>query len=215
MTIDRRIFIAAGAVLAVLVLAVGGFLLGRSTTGDDAPNAVATVNGVTIGTDPSRAGALAAADNYVATAVDEILASPDEYEKFVREAFQAQSVSEALEAARGLREELPNTVAAFADGMHTTTWPAARKLVSYGNGRAQVLTWTGSTNWGGKNPPKQSWALNRTTLVWEREGWRIQKMQADPADAPAPATVRVQGTGDTNETFEILDDMTAPIYGVG
>lgn len=215
MTIDRRIFVVVGAVLAALVLAVGGFLLGRSTTGDDAPNAVATVNGVTIGTDPSRAGALAAADNYVATAVDQILGRPDDYERFVREAYQAQSVSEALQGARELRDQLPNTVAAFADGMHTTTWPAARKLVSFGNGRAEVLSWTGSTNWGGTNPPKQSWALNRTTLVWEREAWRIQKMEADPADAPAPASVRVQGTGDTNKTFEILDDMTAPIYGVG
>ena len=99
--LERRGAVAAAAVVAVLVVGAIGWALGRATAPDSTSNttgagsaAIKTIGGIPVGVQHSRAGALAAADNYVAVASDTIVQDPTRYEQLVRRVYAPELSSD-------------------------------------------------------------------------------------------------------------------------
>ena len=84
-------------IVAALVIAGAGWAAGRATAPHTAgagnharPGggaAVRTIEGLPVGVEQSRAGALAAADNYVAGVSENVVKDPRSYEALVRRVF--------------------------------------------------------------------------------------------------------------------------------
>ena len=93
--LERRGVVAAAVVVAVLVVGAIGWALGRATAPDSTRNTtgagsatIKTIDGIPIGVQHSHAGALAAADNYVAFAADTVVQDPTRYVLLVRRAYE-------------------------------------------------------------------------------------------------------------------------------
>lgn len=213
--------IAAGAVLALVLLA-GVFALGRSTAPEPkkpvavTPSATRTVGGVTVGVLQTRAGALAAADNYVTTIAGSQFSDPDRFRTFVQTVYIPSAQRQALSESGRVSDAAVNTAAFYRDGGRKVTMTAARRLRSYGGGRAVVETWLCDVLWGPGEEPRQNWQLVSTSLQWDQGAWRIVTASRMKTPGPAPAIVLRDGGEDTRAFFDKnLAGMTQPVYGAG
>ena len=213
--------LAAGAVLA-LVLLVGVFALGRSTAPEPkkpaavTPSAMRTVGGVTVGVLQTRAGALAAADNYATTVAGTQISDPDRFRTFVQTVYVPSAQRQALQESSDVSNAAVNTAAFYRDGGRKVTMTAARRLRSYGGGRAVVEAWMGDVLWGPGQKPRQNWQLVSTSLLWDQGAWRVVSTSRMRTPGPAPAIVLREGGEDTRAFFDKnLAGMTQPVYGAG
>ena len=94
----RRWPVIAAVLVGALIVAGIGWVAGRSSapegsaqaqSADDRRSAVRLVDGVPVGVEHTRAGSLAAADNYVAIGSETLLQDPPRYARLVREAYAA------------------------------------------------------------------------------------------------------------------------------
>jgi hypothetical protein len=202
------------SLLAVALLITGGALAFGYTTAPKGtrPNSVRLEHGVPVGILDTAAGAVAAADNYVASE-DNALLSADEIRRVVD--------TEWAPAARGVELAQPYPAATLAGkpatfaGLRLTAAVAADKLEAFSTTRAQVGVWSEITTWSPTVVPTQRWALDTVTLVWDSGRWLVTSRSAAPdAATPAPAWTsggmqdRVRTAFDTR-----LAGMSAPYYG--
>jgi hypothetical protein len=214
---EERARIALAGLL-VLCAVAAGVLIGRTSTParHGASPAIVVVHGVAVGVLDTPAGALAAADNYLATASQSVEQNPSAFAALVQAVYAAASRASALaQAARVRTADIPD-MRNYAHGGRAVAVIAARRLDRYTSGRATVTSWLGGFVWGPGLSPRQSWNLVDTTLVWRRGRWLVRSMNTERAPAPVPSVVFVDGHNNESAVFDArLAGMTAPYYGAG
>jgi hypothetical protein len=224
----RRWPLAVVALIAAVALIGAGWAVGRSSApeqpasdqGDGGQSdgaAIRVIDGVPVGVERSRAGALAAADNYVATVSENVVKDPRRYNAVVRRVFAAQEREYALREATRARALAPAAVADYAAGGSAVALIGARRLDTYDGTRAQATTWLGGVVWGPSRRSTQRWQLVETDLRWDGQKWLVERMRPAERPAPAPAVTRADDESSfERSTFEReLRGMTAPVYGAG
>jgi hypothetical protein len=201
----------AGALACGLALSLGR---GRASSPAAAPpGAVTLVGGIPVGVLHSPAGALAAADNYVALASQSVEQDPRTFEELVTQAYAPQARAGALSEARRIRAADTQSMANYAEGGRALAVVAARRLDAYSPTSATVTTWLGGFVWGPRLTPRQSWNLVDTRLAWQHGRWLVVSSSTDATAAPVPSIVYVRGDNNAAAAFSALAGMSAPFYG--
>jgi hypothetical protein len=219
---DRPWPVITGAVVGLLVgVLIGWLLLGGSDSQDRQAHEVAagpirSVNGVPVGVEHSRPGALAAADNYVATSSETVLQDPSRYERLVRATYAPTYQATALREGEEVRRKSPKALARYDAGARALALVAARRLDSYASDTAVVTTWRTGVVWGGGEGSEARWFLTRTHLRWSGGRWLVEEIEDARRAAPAPVLIYRDKASLAASTFDDeLRGMTAPSYGVG
>ena len=180
-----------------------------------APGAIELSHGVPVGVQDTRAGALAAADNYLALASQSVEQDPAAFAALVAQAYAPAVRDRTLAQAQQLRGADTQNMTNYQQGGHGIAVIAARRLDSYTPQAATVTSWLGGFVWGPDLSPRQSWNLVDTTLRWQAGRWLVVSSNTDPTPAPVPSVVYVNGANDRSPAFGRLAGMTAPFYGTG
>ena len=214
---EERARIALAGLLALCALAAG-VLIGRSTSHANhaSPAAIVMVRGIPVGVQDTRAGALAAADNYVAIASQTVEQNPGEFAQLVDAVYAPTARTDTLAQAARVRAADVADMRNYAQGGRAVAVIAARRLDRYTPARASVTSWLGGLVWGPGLSPRQSWNLVDTTLSWQQGRWLIASMNTEHTPAPVPSVVFVDGQNNSSAAFDArLLGMTAPFYGAG
>lgn len=220
MTRRRTAPLAVAAVFALAALSAA-FALGRSSVSSRAtpttsPAPVTAVNGILVGVEHSPAGALAAADNYVALESETVEQDPSLFARLVHTVYDPAIWSTTLYQATQIRTVDVANVANYQAGGRGIAVIGARRLDSYTPALAVVTTWLGGFVWGPSFPPRQTWNLVDTTLRWHQGRWLVAASATDSRPAPVPSTVIVDGPNNRSAAFgRGLSGMTPPFYGTG
>lgn len=175
---------------------------------------ITVIRGVPVGVRDTEAGALAAADNYVALAAQSVEQSPGEFRALVSEDYLPSTQQATLAEAAQLRAHDPADVRNYREGGAGLALIAARRLAAFTDVSASVTTWLGGIVWGPALSPRQTWSIVQTVLEWRAGRWQIASLQDTAAPAPVPATVYRQPEDDSAAVFDrALSGMSAPLYG--
>ena len=158
--------IAFAGLLALCALAAG-VLIGRATSHADHASAAAVVMVARDRRSASQdtpAGALAAADNYVAIASQTVEQDPGEFAALVDAVYAPAARTSTLAQAARVRAADVADMRNYAQGGRAVAVIAARRLDRYTPARASVTSWLGGFVWGPGLSPRQSWNLVDTTL---------------------------------------------------
>lgn len=201
-----------GAVVLVLLLAS---ILGLAHSGVHGGEvaAVKLIGGVPVGVQDTSAGALAAADNYVALASQSIEQDPAMFAELVAQVYAPQARIHALAEAGHVRAGDTQNMSNYREGGHGIAVIAARRLDSYTPDTATVTSWLGGFVWGRHLAPRQTWDLVDTTLSWHARRWLVLNSNTDATPAPVPSIVYVEGDNNQTPAFARLAGMSAPFYG--
>lgn len=222
---ERRWVVYAAAALVVAVAAgLIGFAAGSAgsagrdevTTSDggQAEGLIRQVNGIPVGIAPTRAGAAAAADNYVAIATETIVQDPERYEQLVRTAYAPNYQEQALQEGRGVRERSAGALAEFASGGKLVAASVARQVNAFDPSAARVTSWTMVVGWGPESDPVQFWTFNEVELAWDGQRWTVARLDESARSAPTPTLVFGDDEDKTTDAFEReLQGFSAPQYG--
>jgi hypothetical protein len=200
-------------VAVLLVVTAGALVLGyRTAPKISRPNPIRLVDGVPVGVIDTPVGAIAAAENYLASEDDALLSS-DEIRRVVDTVWAP--------GERGVELAQPFPAAALAGkaatfpGLRLAAAVAGAKLESYAPQSAQVLVWHEITVWSASVAPTQRWSLDTVTLVWDGGRWLVASRAAAPdSETPVPAWTSGTRQDGTSEAFDTrLAGMSAPYYG--
>jgi hypothetical protein len=212
---------ASGTLVALIAVSLVAFVLlgvelaGQSGGRGAATTAIELERGVPVGVKRTPAGALAAADNYLADSAQTLEQDPGGFGELVAEVYAPNARAQTLAAAQQLRLSDPAGMSNYNAGGRGLAVVAARRLDHYTPSSATVTSWLGGFVWGPRVSPRQSWNLVDTTLIWHSGRWLVASSQTDPTPAPVPAIVYVDGHSDGVAAFSELAGMTAPFYGSG
>ena len=211
---SRRQAQAAALVVCVAVAATG-FLVGRSAGHQRAGSPIALVEGVPTGVERSPAGALAAADSYLALEQQTVERDPSRFAMLVRLDYAPSIRAASLASAEAERRSDPPGITLPAGGDRSFTVIGAHRLDYYRADSAQVTTWACQIYWKPGQQPEQVWRLGQTTLAWSRARWLITGMRTVPGIAPTPAsTPQADPRDDTTRLFDNLLAGFSPVsYG--
>lgn len=204
--------LAAGALLLV-VLMVFALLVGGGGGSRAGAQTVELVGGVPVGVKDTAAGALAAADNYVALSSQSIEQDPSLFATLVAQVYAPGVREKTLAQAAQIRAADAQNMRNYSEGGHGIAVIAARRLDAYTPQTATVTSWLAGFVWGPRLSPRQSWNLIDTTLSWQSGRWLVTASETDRTPAPVPAIVFVNGGNDRSQAFDRLAGMTAPFYG--
>jgi hypothetical protein len=199
-----------------VLLALGAFVIGHSFVPAPQPAASVTIiGGIPVAVDHSPAGALAAADNYVAVAYATVERDPRRDEQLIDAVYAPAIRRSAIGGAATVRSQ---NAAARSWGTHAgqnLSLVGARRLDYYRGDEAQVTTWNVDVFWGPGRPPKQAWALTQTSLRWARGRWLVTTTATLPTPGPVPAiTPQATAANDSESAFNRdLAGLSAPMYG--
>jgi hypothetical protein len=225
MAVERSGVVIAAVIAAAITAGAIGWALGRagapeSTTDSRGavamkPAAITTIGQIPVGVQHNRAGALAAADNYVVIASEALVQDPRRYENLVRRVYVPGYQATALREGRQARQADPESIAGYSEGWKTVGTIGARRLDSYSSAGAQVTTWIAGVTWGPGRKPDQRWQLVETNLRWDGQRWLVRGINEAPRAAPAPTIVRFKDkSAFSGATFDReLRGMAAPTYG--
>ena len=199
---------AAAIALILLGVLSGAFAAGRSTVaGPQKPNPVQLEQGIAVGVVRTPAGALAAADNYVATGITASL-DPPALRRFADTAIDPTLRARFIAASQAGGQRIGPPPGARALGL-----VIAHRLDSYGAGRAEVSTWGVGSYWDGGSAPAQYWALVDVSLQWGSGHWQVAALQ-ESLPGPVPALVGGPAAGRSAPVWDRwLSGMSAPLYG--
>ena len=206
-----RFVLALGSVVVTAGALAFGYETVPATT---RPNAIRLEHGVPVGVLDTRAGAVAAADNYVATEDDSLL-SPSQIRGVVDTEWAPQE--RAVELAQPFLAAALAGEPATLDGLKLTAAVAADKLQAYSPQSAQVSVWSEITIWSSTVAPTQRWTLDTVTLAWDSGRWLVTSRSTAP-DSSTPVPVWTSGDmrDRASATFDTrLADMSAPYYSGG
>jgi hypothetical protein len=199
--------LAAGLLILVAVFAAA---FGVSRTGrmrQVRPNPIRLVGAVPVGVEHSAAGALAAADNYVAAGITD---SVDQraLQSYANAVIAPSERMALLRASEQLaqRDRPPAGTSAIATIL-------AHRLWSYTGATARVATWDLGSYWGPALPPAQYWALADVALRWASGRWQIVSVD-ERLPGPVPGPVGA-GANTSAQWSSALAGMSAPYYGTG
>jgi hypothetical protein len=193
--------------ISLLALGAAAFAFGRGTIAPVGhPNPIGSVGGIAVGVSDTRAGALAAADNYVGQG---ITASLDEgqLERFAKTVVEPGARQKFLSSSRASLsgQRLP-------PGSEAIGLVVAQELRSYTPGEATVTTWDLGSYWGPGLAPTQFWALTDLRLEWTGR-WEIAAVE-EHLPGPVPNRVVADEPAATASAWSTeLDGMSAPYYG--
>lgn len=186
-------------------------LLAPAQSNPGAP--VRSIGGVPVGVQDTPAGALAAADDYVALAAQSIEQDPRMFAALLTQAYTPTARARTQTEARRIRMVDTQNMRSFEGGGRGVAVIAARALVSWTPGLARVRTWLAGFVWGPELSPRQTWSLVNTTLAWQSGRWLVAAMDTSPTPAPVPSVVYVEGESNRTPAFVRLAGMSAPYYG--
>jgi hypothetical protein len=201
--------------VVVLVLLVAGWIVLAPGRHGGSGVAVVMVRGVPVGVKDTRAGALAAADNYLAVASQSIEQDPGEFAGLVAEVYAPQERASTLADAARIRAGDPRNMTNYQEGGRGLAVIAAQRLARYTPQHATVTSWLGGFVWGPHLAPRQTWNLIDTTLSWQSGRWLVESSDTEAMPAPVPSIVYVEGDNDQSAAFARLAGMSAPFYGSG
>jgi hypothetical protein len=207
---------AAAAAGTAVLLALGAFLIGRSLAPDPQPaDSVTTIRGIPVAVDHSPAGALAAADNYVAVSYATIERDPRRDQQLIDAVYAPAIRRGAIGGAATVRSQNAAAMSLWAHGGQNLSLIGARRLDYYRGDEAQVTTWNVDVFWGPERPPKQAWALTQTSLRWSRGRWLVTTIATLPTPGPVPAiTAQATAANDSESAFSRdLAGFSSPMYG--
>ncbi len=199
-------------VLALVVL-LGVFMASSGSGGRGQAGAIELVDGVPVGVRHTRAGALAAADNYLALASQSVEQDPAVFAALVAQVYAPGIRAGTLAQAGRLRARDVQNMSNYRQGGRGIAVVAARRLDSYTPQQATVTSWLGGVVWGPRLAPRQTWNLVSTTLRWQAGRWLVEASSTAPTLAPVPSIVYVEGGNDRAGAFARLAGMTGPFYG--
>jgi hypothetical protein len=204
--------VTALVVAVLLVVAVGGLALGYQTAPKVvSPNPIRLEGGVPVGVVDTPVGAIAAAENYLATE-DDALLSRDGIRQVV-DAVWAPAERDVELAQPFPAAALAGKPATFP-GLELSAAVAGAKLESYTPQSAQVIVWHEITLWSPTVAPTQRWSLDTVTLVWDSGRWLVASRTAAPdSETPVPAWTSGTPQDTTSEAFDTrLAGMSTPYY---
>jgi len=195
----------------VLVGVLGGaFAAGRSTVARRVtPNPVRLEQGMPVGVLRTPSGALAAADNYVATAISASL-DPTELQRFADALIDPSAREQFVSAGQNLAQ-----TGSPPPGARVLGSVVAHRLDSYAGDSAEVSAWLLGSYWGGGLVPSQYSALVQMSLRWMGDRWQIASVRQL---VPGPVSGLVAGSQETRSTSAwdaALTGMSGPYYGDG
>ena len=195
-------------VLLLIGLTAGAFAVGRSTVARGGPtHPLRLDHGIPISVLDTPAGALVAADNYVATGITASLNDGD-VRQFANAVIEPTARARFIGATQSLAES-----SALPAGARAIGSVVAHRLDGYVGGHARVSVWALGSEWDGGLAPTQYSALIELSLHWSGERWRVASVRESlPGPVPAlvagPREARSSGVWD-----DALSAMSAPYYG--
>ena len=208
---------AAGAMASTIVLlGLAAFLLGRTLSPVAAPaDPVAEIGGIPVGVEHSPAGALAAADNYVAVSYASVERHPNVDTLLIETVYAPAIRTSAITGAAAVRAQNAAGMSLWAHGGQNLSVIGARRLDYYAGNDAEVTTWNVDVFWGPGRPPKQAWVVTQTSLRWTGGRWLVTATATLPTPGPVPAiTPQATAANDSSDAFgNDLAGFHAPSYG--
>ena len=200
---ERRI--KTGHALVALALVVVGVVIGWATDGDESQprgggrgdvGPTRTVDGIPVGYERSREGAVAAALNY-----DAALGRPE----FVTDPARRRSILEAVATPGLVRQyEQADRTASLAslaqmpvyratrEGRASVwqTTPLSYRVERYTGDEADVSTWSMAIVGAGEAAPTASFGVGGSRLRWDGGDWKVAGDSRRTLDGPTPALLR-------------------------
>jgi hypothetical protein len=204
--------VAAALAVAALVVGAAGAAGLATPPAMPHPDPIVLHRAVPVGVQDTPAGAIAAADNYLA-AEDRALLS--------RSLLRTLVDLDWSPSARAAEFARPLPAAALAGkpetfpGLELTAAIAADRLDAYTAGTAQVGVWHEITLWSPTIAPAQRWELDAVSLVWRSGQWQVATRVAAPdAQTPVPSWTGGDQQDRTSAAFDArLAGMSTPYYG--
>jgi hypothetical protein len=208
--------VLAAAATTVALLALSAFMAARALApAADPSDPIEDVAGIPVGVDHSPAGALAAADSYVAVSYDVVERDPVRDTQLINTLYAPAIRPRALRGAATIRAENEAAMRLWARGGENLSLVGTRRLDYYHGDDAQVTTWNADILWGPRRPPKQGWVMTQTSLRWSAQRWLVSATVTLPTPGPVPAvTPQAISSNDSAWAFDTtLAGFTAPAYG--
>lgn len=206
----RRSFWLRAVVLSAGFVGIlgGAFAAGRSIVRQPGrPDPIRLERRMPVGVLDSRAGALAAADNYVATGITASV-DPSQLRAFADTVIDPAARGSFINASRSVDPRPGAPV-----GAHVVGIAVAHRLDHYVAGAADVAVWALASQWDGATPPTQYSALVELSLRWNGDAWQIISMLES---VPGPVTGLLAGPSEARSTAvwdQTLSGMSEPYYG--
>jgi hypothetical protein len=154
-------------------------------------------------------GAVEAAVAYVTCGQALLAMGPAEIDQAVR-AMAASSTAQAQ--VDEVRARVAAVHRALAGGTGTLSYrqaAVATRVDELTAERARVSVWhVGVLSKAGVAPPQAGWAISVVDLVWEADGWRLERETVSPGPAPLPDASAPPAT--TEELDTVLAGFIAP-----
>jgi hypothetical protein len=205
--------LALATALALLAFVALAAALLSGAGGSRTESALALVNGVPVGEGRTPAGALAAADNYLALSSQTLEQDPRTFSALVAQVYAPEVRASTLAEAQRVREADGSDIAAYGEGARAIAIVAARRLDYYTSQAATITSWLAGFVWGPNTPARQSWNLIDTTLRWRSGRWLVVSQTVEATPAPVPSRVYLEARNDGYSAFARLAGMSAPFYG--
>jgi hypothetical protein len=200
----------------VAVLALAAFMLGHALApAASSRDPIENASGIPVGVDHSPAGALAAADSYVAASYESVERNPARDAQLIKAIYAPAIRASAISGATAVRARNAAGMRLWARGGRNLSVVGARRLDYYRGDAAQVSTWNVDVFWGPGRPPKQEWVLTQTSLRWSGGRWLVAETETLPVAGPVPAlTPQATPSNDSATAFGTdLAGFSAPSYG--
>jgi hypothetical protein len=203
-----RSWLRLAAVAVALVGILGGaYAAGRSTVPrPGAPDPVRLEQGIAVGVLESPAGALAAADNYAATGLTASI-DPGQLRTFADTVIEPAARGAFLSAGQSLVQS------GAPAGGEVLGLVVAHRLVSYGEGAAEVMEWALASDWGTVGRPAQYSAFIDLRVRWNGDTWQVASVR-DSVPGPVPGLIGGEAEARSSAVWDqTLSGMSAPYYG--
>lgn len=207
----RTASVRAAVATAFLIGVLGAaFAAGRSTLDRrGAPDPLALEHGMPLGVLETPAGALAAADNYVAIGISASL-DPGQLRQFADTVIDASARARFISTSQSFAQSGGPPV-----GARVIADVIAHRLESYRGGTAEVAAWALGSYWEGGLQPTQYSALVQLSLRWSGDRWQLASV-SESLPGPVPSLVAAPIEDRSAAVWDRdLSGMVAPYYGDG